>query len=420
MKKLIYAFTMTLTVLSCLGQKITGYEQMNPGLWQKDLDYLANQIDREFNSFDPSVKGLFAQEIAKLSSRLESVDNYQMPGEIQRLLSLLNDGHTELNVGHHTVKYHRAPLSLYVFEGEFYVLAAQEPYQALVGSKVAKIEGMPIADAFEKLKANMSRDNEMEYLHAGPGYIILTELLAYLGISKDPLTTTFTFDTKDGLVTQKFKGLTAEEYVNRPWIRLFEPNEQETPLYRSQPGVSYWYQYLPESKAFYFHFGRVNNQKGKPSIRSFSKELMAELDKLKPEKLIIDLRLNNGGNYNLTKPIWEGIKKRDWLNQPGKVWAITGRRTFSAAASFCVFLKRHTKAKLIGEVSRTHPNQADNNEYMTLPNSGFLLEYTTRIKVKWPENPDADRIPVDVTIAPTLEAYRQGRDLVMEYLLKKR
>lgn len=146
---------------------------------------------------------------------------------------------------------------------------------------------------------------------------------------------------------------------------------------------------------------------------------MAELDRLKPEKLIIDLRRNNGGNYNLTKPIWEGIKEREWLNQPGKVWAITGRRTFSAAATFSILLKQHTKAKLIGEVSRTHPNKGDNNEYMTLPNSGFLIEYTTRIKKHWPEKPDADRIPVDVSITPTLAAYAQGRDLVLEYLFKQ-
>ncbi len=109
------------------------------------------------------------------------------------------------------------------------------------------------------------------------------------------------------------------------------------------------------------------------------------------------------------------------MAQPsGKVWAITGRRTFSAASTTCVFLKQETEAQLIGEVGRTHPNWADNNEYMNLPNSDFLIEYTTKVKVHWPEQPSLDHVPVDVEIVPTFEGYSNGKDLVMEYLLSGR
>ena len=418
MKKLIYTLAISLLTFSCLAQKKTGYEHMTPQLWQKDLEYLGNKIGKEFNSFDPNVKGNFALALEQVINKLPALKNYQVPGEIQRLLSLLGDGHTELNIGHKTVKYHRVPLSLYIFEGDFYVLAAHEPYQHLVGGKLKQIGSMHINQAFEKLKANMSRDNEIEYQYAGPGYIILTEILAYLGIEASPLSSSFTIETADGkLVTESFEGLDAESYSKGPWQTLAAKEGIGTLLYQSRREESYWYEYLPESKTLYFHMSRTNNQKGKPSIRSFSKILFAEIDKLKPEKLVIDLRLNNGGNYNLTKPLWQGIQSREWLNQKGKVWAITGRRTFSAAATFSIFLKQHTETQLIGEVCRTHPNKADNNEYMTLPNSGFLIEYTTRIKAHWPEMPEADRIPVDVEIVPTFAAYKAGRDLVMEYLL---
>ena len=419
MKKLIITLSLVMISASSFGQKTTGYQHMNPGLWKEDLEYLQKKINKEFNSFNPGVKTRFSEELISLIPKLNSLENYQVPGEIQRLLSLLKDGHTELNIGHRTVKFHRVPLSLYWFEGDFYVLAAHKPYRDLVGGKVKRIGSMPIDQAFEKLKANMSRDNEMEYIYAGPGYIKLTELLAYLGISDDPYKVSFSIEKADGeTVSQSFEGLTAEKYSAGPWAQLPELEKAETPLSRSQPNLAYWYKYLPEQKALYFYFGRTNNQKGMPSIRSFSKKMWAEIDELKPEKFIIDLRTNNGGNYHLTKPIWQGIKERAWLDQPGKVWAVTSRRTFSASATFCIFLKQHTQTQLIGEVSRTHPNASDNNEYMTLPNSGFLIEYTTRIKVHWPERPGADRIPVDVTITPTFEAYKAGRDLVLEYLLK--
>ena len=420
MKKLIYTLAASLLAFGCLAQKKTGYEHMTPPLWLEDLEYLGNKIGKEFNSFDPNVKDNFATELKQVTEKLTQLRNYQVPGEIQRLLSLLGDGHTELNIGHKTVKYHRLPLSLHIFENEFYVLAAHERYAHLIGGKVKRIGGMSISEAFTRLKSNMSRDNEIEYQYAGPGYIILTEILAYLGIEEAPLSSSFTIETADGkLVTETLNGLNAESYSKGPWQTLAAREDIGTLHYQSRRDESYWYEYLPESKTLYFHLSRTNNQKGRPNIRSFSKELFGEIDKLRPEKLVIDLRLNNGGNYNLTKPLWQGIQSREWLNQKGKVWAITGRRTFSAAATFCIFLKQHTQAQLIGEVCRTHPNKADNNEYMTLPNSGFLIEYTTRIKAHWPEKPYADRIPVDVEIVPTYEAYKAGRDLVMEYLLSK-
>ena len=61
-------------------------------------------------------------------------------------------------------------------------------------------------------------------------------------------------------------------------------NGLETPLYQSQTRSFYWYKYLTEEKVMYFNFIRVNNQKGEQSIKSFTKELFAEIDKVKPDK----------------------------------------------------------------------------------------------------------------------------------------
>ena len=44
----------------------------------------------------------------------------------------------------------------------------------------------------------MSHDNEMEFLHAGPGYIVLTELLNYLKVTGYPFKSDFTIVQEDG------------------------------------------------------------------------------------------------------------------------------------------------------------------------------------------------------------------------------
>lgn len=407
-----------LTTLIAYGQ--SKLNTMTPQLWEKDLNYLDKKIQKEFNSFIPGIKEEFSKEVAALRSKLGNLKNYEVAGEMMRILATLKDGHTELNIGHSKVGFHRVPLSLYIMEGEFYVLAAHEKYSHLVGGKITAIGNTPIKEAFGRLKQNMSHDNDMEFLHAGPGYIVLTELLVYLNLTKEHLKSDFTIRQLDGIeVKTTFTGIDINAYNKGPWKRYRDMKGLETPLYQSQTSSSYWYQYLPEGKTMYFNFSRVNNQKGKQSIKSFTKELFAEIDRVKPEKLVIDLRLNNGGNYHRSKPIVAAIKDRPWLNQKGKVWAITSRRTFSAASTMCIFLKQDTNAQIIGEAGRTHPNWADNNEYMTLPNSDFLIEYTTKIKKHWPEHPDYDRVPVDVEVLPTFEAYSKGIDQVMEYILKR-
>ena len=394
-------------------------DQMTTEEWAEDLEYLNRKIQKEFNSFLPGIKDEFDKEVSVLKTRLPELQYYEIAGEFMRILSTLQDGHTEMNPGHQKVGFHRIPLSLYFFQNELYILAAHKFYAELVGGKVVGIGDFTMEKAFEKLKMNMSRDNQMEYIHAGPGYLILTELLTYLDITENPAEATFNIELPDGSMVKKtFEGIDYSSYNDGPWETYYQQKEIKPPLYLSQRESHYWYTYLPESKTMYFNFTRVNNQKGQPSIKKFISEFFDEIDELKPEKLVIDFRLNNGGNYNLSRPLVESIKSRSWLNKYGKVWAITGRRTFSAASVACIFLKQETETQLIGEIGRTHPNWADNNEYMSLPNSNFQIEYTTKVKAHWPEQPDLDHVPVDIAITPSFEKYAQGIDQVLEYLLK--
>lgn len=383
--------------------------------WIKDLDYLNSKIQKQFNSFLPGIKTQFQTEIDELKRKVPTLEHHEISCEIMRVLATLRDGHTELNIGHSKVGFHRMPVLVYFFEGELRVVAAHEGYKELLGSSVKTIGEKPIEEVFETLKKRMSADNEMEYLHAGPNYLILTELMACMGYSDDPLEVNASFQLMSGVKKNyNFKGLTSKEYQDGPWEFV---TKNDPPLYRSNTKHWYWYKWLPNADVMYVYLGRMNNQKGVQSIKKFASELFDEIDQLQPSKLIIDVRRNNGGNYGLTRPIVDAIKERSWLNQNQKLWMITGRRTFSAASTMAIFLKKETETILIGEPGRTHPNLADNNEYMNLPNSDYLIEYTTRIKQHWPERPELTMIPVDVEILPDFDSYKEGKDPVVEYIL---
>ena len=163
----------------------------------------------------------------------------------------------------------------------------------------------------------------------------------------------------------------------------------------------------------------MKNQKGEISIARFMKKMFAEIDRIRPEKLIIDMRHNNGGNYNLSKPLLKGVHKRPWLNQAGKIFILTSRRTFSAASATTLFLKRDAVVTIVGEHSRSKPNGSQNSEVMVLPNSKLRISYTNRLIVHWPEKGTAKLPPLDVSIPIQYEHYAQAKDPVLEWVLKQ-
>ena len=210
---------------------------MNAELWLEDIEYLNSKIQKEFTSFVPGIKNEFAKEIEALKKQVPSLLNHEVACEIQRVLATLQDGHTELNVGNNTVGFHRLPLSLYFFERELYVLAAHKEFENLIGAKIIEIENTTLDDAFELLKTNMSRDNKMEYLHAAPGYLILTELLSYLDISSDTQKVTIHVQYPDGKSEKAtLTGLDYSSWQKGEWTNFYSVNQIERPLFLFRTG----------------------------------------------------------------------------------------------------------------------------------------------------------------------------------------
>lgn len=395
-------------------------QQMDPSKWDEDVAYLHRRIMKEFGTFTPQVKNDFSAAIAALRPRLGQMKDHEIRIELMQIMSLLGDGHTEINVAHETSGFHRLPVLFYFFNNELYVTVAHEKYRDVLGSKVTRFGNLTTQEIFKKLTGLMSKDNDMEFLHTAPTYLALTEVLSFLGGSSSLTECTLTLEGRDGSVRDAtLAGLSVDDYSKGPWVNFFKANNIPVPQYLSNPQKWYWYKYDAENKMMYFHFRRVNSQDREQSINKFRKELFEEIDREKPELFVIDLRNNNGGNYHFGEPFAKAVADRPWLNLPGKVWVVTGRATFSAASVTSIFFKQQTKATLIGEAGRAHPNKADNNEYLTLPNSKILVEYTTRVLRHWPELGDADRIPVDVEVPPQFEKYVNGIDPVLEYILRK-
>lgn len=391
-------------------------QEMTPSQWQEDLQYLENKLTKQFKNPNADLTPLLFEGLQKLKKQVGQLSNEKLAIELGKTLATQQDGHTELDLMQPAVGFNRLPLNFYFFDKDLYIINASSEQLDLLGKKVLSINGVAIADVFKGLLPIMPADNKMETIHMGPIYMLAPRLLFELGITTTP--NTVQLQLADGGEVA-VDGVTIQDYQKLEWKNIKDQKNLSFPLYLQHRTKSYWHTYLEEGNIFYFKYNRVKNQKGEKSIAAFTRNMLAEIDRVRPDKLIIDMRHNRGGNYNLSKPLIKGILKRPWLNQPGKIFIFTSRTTFSAASATTLFLKRDAKVTIVGEHSRSKPNGSQNSEVMELPHSKLRISYTNRLIVHWPEKGKEKLPPLDVPIALRFEDYAQAKDPLLDWILEQ-
>ena len=134
------------------------------------------------------------------------------------------------------------------------------------------------------------------------------------------------------------------------------------------------------------------------------------------DRLVLDLRLNRGGNGELNRPILVGLIQARKVNQRGRLFTIIGRGTWSAAQFLVNELARYTETIFVGEPTGGKVNSFGDSQKITLPNSGI----TVRVSTLWWQQDERDKRP---WIAPqiaadlTLEDYRTNVDPALQAAL---
>lgn len=415
MKK--YLFFWLLLMNSCLGKGQVNLNELTLDQWKIDLDYMVNRINKSFAGFNPELKTQFLQETQKLKANLTNLSRNQIIMEFARMLALLNDGHTELSLTGPGAHFNRFPLILYFFGHDLRIIGTTNQNTSVLGAKLIKIENHDVHDIVEKLKPYMNKDNDIEYITTAPYLMVIPEVLEAIGIVSDPLKSNFTVITDNGKEqTIDLSSVSLNSYNRTDFVRVYS----KPPLCLESNAESNWFKYLAESGIMYVQYKTLYNQDHQRTVGKLTEDLWKEVDRLKPGKIVIDFRFCRGGNYNNILPFIQQIAKRPDLNVKGKLFVISGRLTFSAAAVALLYFKQQTDAILLGEISRARPNWADNMEEYDLPCSKLNFDCMDKIKTHFPELGNPDRIPIDVEIPKTFDAYRAGHDEVMDYIISRK
>ncbi|MEG0051353.1 MAG: peptidase S41, partial [Terrisporobacter sp.] len=149
------------------------------------------------------------------------------------------------------------------------------------------------------------------------------------------------------------------------------------PLYAERESENYWSKFLEYDGVMYIKYNSCRED-GDISIKKKIEDTIRGIEEKHISKVTIDLRNNLGGNSDLINPLIDFIKASELINRKENLNIIIGRETFSSALLNAYRFKWETNAVIVGEPSGGKPNCYGEILRFTLPNSKFVVSYSTR------------------------------------------
>ena len=309
------------------------------------------------------------------------------------------------------------PFSVLLLSDGVFVTATTDAQKAPLGSRITRIGSTDIDQAIERLGAIVPHENKPWLLNQVRPWIMSPEALAFVGVIDDMEHASFTFADAAGKETTVVLSPMQAGERQTPDPRLAQDKIAMTLRQRAN-GQIYGSMLLPDSRDLYVWYDACSDAKDK-TVAQFAQETLDAIERDKPERIIIDLRRNGGGNSALIGPLVKGLSSREAAS--GKVFALIGRNTFSSGLWAAEDLKRQAHAILVGGPTGGKPNSFGENRFIELPHSGLTLYYATK---KWIRDPNADPpsldpdVLVEVTYADLVGGHDPAIDAVRAYKAK--
>ncbi|HZU41229.1 MAG TPA: S41 family peptidase [Terriglobales bacterium] len=374
--------------------------------WHEDLAFLARELPkRHANAFHFISRESFAAAVAELDAKLDRLNPDEIYVGMDHIANLIGDGHTYVRVPKDRANF---PIDLERFGNDYRVIAATAAHQNLLGTRVINIQDTPAARARELLLSVTPQD-ETQVLRDSrvTGFMTMGIFLHGLDIIPDRNTAHYTVADDSGKeISAYVHAVRPEENSKINWVYAFH----QPPLFRQRPDEHFWYTYLPEARTVYCSF------RGYEELGKNSKGLFELIQREHPDKLVIDMRLNGGGDYDEgLKYIVHPIRDLAEINRKGHLFVLIGPNTFSAAMSNAAHFRYQTNAILVGQQIGEKPNSYQEAREFQLPNSHWTVRYSVKF-YKFVEKGD-NVIRPDKEIIPTWHDYKSGRDPVLQWVL---
>ncbi len=382
--------------------------------WRGDLAYLHERIQTAHkNPYHATSKETIDAAVASLHEAIPTLTDFQISFAMQKIVASIGDGHSWLRYTANDLATY-FPILSWIFDDGLYITDAMQDSERLVGARVISVEGHSVDSLMDAFEPYMNRDNDMSKLNHLPFMLRVPQALHALGISTNPMSATYQLVDRSGQPFEyTFTGIPAAEF--NAWRETIEPPEG-APLYRTRFDDRYWFTELEGKNALYMQFSTVQHREDK-HFSMFAREVTDYIDAHDIGCLIIDVRMNGGGDGSIVNHFIRHIGKHETINQDGHLYVINGRNTFSAALMFTIRMERRTKALIVGEPGAGRPNSYSESGPYELPHSGLNGSLSALFHEEGEPDDDRPWVDVDIPAVVTYDDYRANRDPFLDAVL---
>jgi len=419
-------FSLSLAVLAPAQNVLTAAQ------WRQDLKFLAERVPKAHrNAFHSISSDAFDAAVSDVDRSIPSMSDHEVVVAFARLVAMLGDGHSRLLLPGLTdpmsdvpsfvspkdpqLAFHLLPVKLYAFTDGIFVVATTFDFKQLLGAQVVRIGSLPIGEALTAVHSVVNRDNTMGLTLLAPYFVTVPEVLSALRIVPDQSRFPITFLTSDGKTLPLELPPIAPQGVDS-WVSAFDGERTPKPIRLRHPGKNLWFEYLPDSRTVFVRINVIEDSKDE-SVADFAHTLQAFIANQAVDRMVLDVRDCHGGNNQLFRSLLLAIIREDKINQPGKLFVIIGRDTFSAAVNAASDLERLCNCIFVGEPTVGSPNSYGDARETVLPNSGLIVRLSTVYWRDWTGDESRPWIAPDITTQSSSRDYFAAKDPSLEAIL---
>lgn len=387
--------------------------------WTEDMEALGDGIRRIHpNPFWRQSEAEFDASLEAAPEHLAALGDNDARAEVMRLTATI-DGHTGVYLGE--VGFHLYAIHLYAFGDDIHIIAASDP--ALFGATVLSIDGMPSAAAIEAVTPYSPFDNAATIELVVPALLATPEVLHAAGVVEDVDAPHYIVRLTDGTE----RTIDPEQLSWEEFAANIDPRPIGMARIASIPSLArvdepFWTTVLDDQaphggQTLYLQYNEVVRKSGSVSIDQLADEIDTTLNSGGITRLVVDLRYNPGGDDRTYRSLLRVLTTNPAFSRPGSLLVLIGRQTFSAAVLLATELDKQTNAVFIGEPTGGSPNLYGNPRPLQLPNSGIVVQVSSKYFEVGGPSDHRDAIVPDIAATTSLDDLLAGRDPVLDAAL---
>jgi hypothetical protein len=400
---------------------------LDAAAWREDLRALAVELPRRHkNAYAHMTPAAWSGAVARLDARIPELQRHEIIVELMRLVAMVGDGHTTLAPdADERTGFGRFPVELYDFSDGLFIVAADSMHRDLLGTRVVRIGSATAAAALDSAAHLVSHESPQWARLRGSSFLVMPQVLAALGITKNPQHATFVVehDGRQRSVTldasRDAAAVVALGTALPPgWRDMRQSAPGGDPLWLQRPGVTYWFTALPDHTLYICYRGVQFFANGETN-EMFFRRAFAAGDSAHVERVVLDMRTNGGGNNFLNRFLVREILRRPALDRPDRLFVLIGRNVFSAAQNLVNELDYYTGAAFVGEPTGNSPNQYGDARPFELPRSRLRVFISSQY---WQGHSAADErtsFPPSAFVELSSSDYGAKRDPVLATALRR-